>query len=219
MSLSCKAVIFDLYGVLVYSESVIRQQWKQWAARQGVPFERVEAVYSGRPAVQVIEAVAPHLNAAAEAETVGEEGALDGLEAFDGAEEMLRALPEDRWAIATSGRHETASTRLSHAGLPRPTVFVTADDVERGKPAPDPYRQAARRLDVAPDQCVVVEDTPAGLEAAQTAGARVLAVTTTHEAAPLAGATAVVPAINALRIREGDDALHVEWSSERGNEP
>ena len=213
MALSCDAIIFDLDGVLIDSDAVIKQRWERWAEDRGIPFEEVEAVYSGRPAIEVIEEVAPHLDPEAEIDRLGDEMAADaeGLEAFDGAKALLDRLPEDRWAIATSGRHHTATARMAHVGLPEPEVFVTADDVDRGKPNPEAYQRAADRLGRAPGQCVVLEDAPAGVEAADRAGASVIGVATNQPPDTLAAATAVVPALKALDIHPKDEGLRVDW--------
>src|SRR5690349_16862888 len=79
----------------------------------------------------------------------------------------------------------TSVRRLALVGLPVPEVLVTGDDVERGKPDPEPYLRAAAALGVPAAQCVVVEDAPAGVLAGRRAGMTVLAVTTTHQAAEL----------------------------------
>ncbi|MEZ4730305.1 MAG: HAD-IA family hydrolase [Caldilineaceae bacterium] len=109
-------------------------------------------------------------------------------------------LPSDGWAIATSGTRAVATTRLTHAGLPLPTAFVTSDDVERGKPNPDPYLLAAVRLGIPPHRCVVIEDAPAGVEAGLAAGAQVIAVASTHTPDQLTRATAVVGRLTEFTI-------------------
>jgi sugar-phosphatase len=213
MALSCDAIIFDLDGVLIDSDAVIRRRWERWAEDRGIPFEEVEAVYSGRPAIEVIEEVAPHLDPEAEIDRLGDEMAADaeGLEAFDGAKVLLDRLPEDRWAIATSGRHHTATARMTHVGLPEPKVFVTADDVDRGKPNPEAYQRAADQLGRAPGQCVVLEDAPAGVEAADRAGAPVIGVATNQPPDTLAAATAVISEVGALEVHLDDEGLRVDW--------
>ena len=215
MALSCDAIIFDLDGVLIDSDAVIKRRWKRWAEDRGIPFEEVEAVNTGRPAIEVIEEVAPHLDPETEIDRLGDEMATDteGLEAFDGAKALLNRLPQDRWAIATSGRHHTATSRMAHVRLPEPKVFVTADDVDQGKPDPEPYQQAADRLGVGPDRAVVLEDAPAGVESARRAGALVLGVATSTSPSALAEATAVIPHVSALDVRTEEAGLQVDWES------
>src|SRR5207244_3425106 len=108
---------------------------------------------------------------------------LDAVAALPGARDLLAALPAGRWAAVTSGGRDLMSARLRAAGLPEPDVLVAAEDVRDGKPDPGGYLLAARRLGVRADGCVVVEDSPAGVAAGRAAGARVVAVTTTHAAA------------------------------------
>ncbi|WP_103020766.1 HAD family hydrolase [Salinibacter altiplanensis] len=213
MALSCDAILFDLDGVLVDSEAVVQGRWRRWAEDRDIPFEEVEAVHTGRPAIEVIEEVAPHLDPETEVERLGTEMATDTeeLSAFDGAQALLRRLPEDQWAIATSGRHSTATSRLAQVGLPEPKVLVTADDVDRGKPDPEPYRRAAEQLGLDPGRCVVLEDAPAGVEAARRAGASVLGVATAMPPAALEAATAVVPQLNAVAVHSEGEELRVDW--------
>ena len=158
--------------------------------------------------------MAPHLDAESEArKKEGPEATdTDGLAAFDGAAALIDGLPDGQWTIATSGRHCTATTRLAHTGLPQPDALVTADDVEQGKPAPDPYRLAAERLGVDPKQCVVFEDAPAGVEAAHRAGAKVVAVASTNPPEALAAADAIVPRLADVTIAStGNGTLRVQW--------
>jgi len=213
MALSGDAIIFDLDGVLIDSDAVIKRRWKRWAEDRGIPFEEIEAIHTGRPAIEVIEEVAPHLDPEAEIDRLGDEMATDteGLEAFDGAKTLLNRLPKDQWAIATSGRHRTATSRMRHVGLPEPEVLVTADDVERGKPDPEPYQRAATQLGVDPERCVVLEDAPAGVESARRAGASVLGVATSTPPGALAAATAVLPQVNVLDVRSEKDGVRVTW--------
>lgn len=214
MSITCEALIFDLDGVLVDSEDAVEQRWRYWAERRDIPFEEVEAVYHGRPMAEVIREVAPHLDAEAETEELNDvtTAAPDTLQAFDGAEQLLDDLPEARWTIATSGRRRTATNRLSQVGLPIPDTLVTADDIEKGKPAPDPYLLAADRLGVEPARCVVFEDAPAGVEAAQRAGAHVIGVATATPPDALAPADGIVRSVAEVRVEPtAHGPLLVHW--------
>ena len=218
MPYSCRALLFDLDGVLVDSEAAVEQRWREWAELRDVPFEEVEAVYHGRPAFEVIREVAPHLDADAETDRMGDTiaAAPEKLRAFDGARALLDRLPDGRWTIATSGRRRTATNRLSHVGLPIPEAMVTADDVEHGKPHPQSYRLAAERLGMPPEACVVLEDAPAGVEAGRRAGATVIGVATASPPEALSAAAAVVPRIGAVDVELGDDGrLHVHPGRER----
>jgi mannitol-1-/sugar-/sorbitol-6-phosphatase len=181
------AIVFDLDGVLVDSTEVVERAWRRWAGEHGVPADDLLAIAHGRPAREVVQAFAPHLDAEHEARRLDDwetEGS-DGLVAIPGAQECVDAARRGRWAIVTSGGRELATGRLRAVGLPIPEVLVTADDVTLGKPHPAPYERARQELAVPAAECLVVEDAPAGITAARRAGMTVLAVMTTHAAAAL----------------------------------
>ncbi len=116
------------------------------------------------------------------------------------------SLPADRWAIVTSAPLSLAEVRLRAAGLTPPAVMVTADDVTRGKPAPDCFVMAAERLGFAASDCLVWEDAPAGIAAGEAAGADVMVITETHEA-PLATTHRTVPGYEELTVEVTPDGL------------
>lgn len=209
------AIIFDLDGVLIDANSVYERHWQAWAERNAVPFEHILAVHHGRPAAGTVAIVAPHLNPQREAAEYNRSLLADtdqgGVLAYPGVAELLGSLPSDRWAIATSAPRQVALARLEYVGLPQPDVLVGADDVARGKPAPDPYLLAARRLGYPPAQCMVIEDAPAGIEAAVAAGAFVLAVATTHQQEDLGPAGAVVAQPADIAVRAEAHTMTVEW--------
>lgn len=211
MSITCKAIIFDLDGVLVDSDPIAERHWRRWAEKRDIPFERIASMYHGRPTEETIRQVAPHLDAEAEARVKEKAEAedTDGLAAFGGARSLLNGLPAERWAIATSGTRRTAEKRIAHTELPMPRVLITADDVKRGKPAPEAYLLAAAGLDVDPADCIVFEDAPAGVEAAQAAGARVIAVASTNTVDALQAADCVVENISRVDVTTRDSVLHV----------
>lgn len=202
VSLYCDAILFDLDGTLVDSHAVVERQWRIWAARHGLDGDSLLTLVHGRKADESMRMVAPHLDIAHEAAMLAaaETVDLDGVVSIPAVADLLRLLPPACWAIATSGSHSIATARLKHVGLPIPNVLVTADDVVNGKPAPDPYLLAARRMNRTPQECVVIEDTPAGIESALAAGMRVIAVITTHPADKLQDATAIQPAGQPLQV-------------------
>lgn len=97
-------------------------------------------------------------------------------QAVEGASKVLNELPRERWAIVTSCPASFAQSLVRRAGLPEPQVLVSANDVARGKPAPDCYLLAAQRLRVPPDRCLVIEDSRHGIEAGRAAGMHVINV-------------------------------------------
>jgi mannitol-1-/sugar-/sorbitol-6-phosphatase len=184
----CRAVLFDLDGVLVDSAAYIEEQWRRWARGKGLPAEPFLRVCHGRRALETIRLAAPHLDAEAEvaAFVPDDAGNGDALKPVEGASRLLQTLPMGSWAVATSGTRAAATERLRDAGLPIPGVLVCAEDVLHGKPSPDVYLLAAAGLGVSPADCIVVEDAPAGVEAARAAGMGVVALTTTHRPEDLA---------------------------------
>jgi mannitol-1-/sugar-/sorbitol-6-phosphatase len=114
------------------------------------------------------------LEAQALSRLAGEE--TNGLVAVAGAPEFLRSLPIERWAIVTSAERQLAQRWLSVAGLPEPKSIIAAEDVSRGKPDPEGYLLAARKLGCAPSELIVFEDAPSGLAAAKAAGSQAIAV-------------------------------------------
>jgi sugar-phosphatase len=212
MDFHCQAIIFDVDGVLINSDPVSERHWRAWADRHGVDYEAIARIHHGRPTVETMRQVAPQVDAAEEArrKESAEADDTEGLTLYPGVKKLLAGLPRDRWGVATSGTRRTVSIRFPHLGLPEPAVMVTADDVQRGKPAPDPYLLVADRLGVATAHCLVIEDAPAGVEAAKAAGARVIAVTTTNPAEDLGLADAIAPALAALHISVSSDGLVVQ---------
>jgi sugar-phosphatase len=198
------ALISDMDGVLVDTAGVYDRHWARWARHHGVSPERIGAVHFGRPAAETIRLVAPELDAVLEARRFNEALADDpdaaGVSAMPGALGLASAIPADRWAIATSAPRIMAERWLLRIGLPMPSVLVTVEDVVRGKPAPDPYLRAAELLGVAADQCLVLEDAPAGISAAKSAGATVLGLLSTHRPGDLAMADHLVEALDHVTV-------------------
>ena len=107
--------------------------------------------------------------AALELKRIEMDHAVD-VEAIPGARELLDSSPEGTWAVVTSGNRGIAKARMASAGLPSASVLVTGDDVQNGKPFPDPYVLAAERVQALPQCCAVFEDAPAGIASARAAG-------------------------------------------------
>jgi mannitol-1-/sugar-/sorbitol-6-phosphatase len=179
--ITCRALLFDLDGVLIDSTPAVTRVWTQWAISHGFHPAEVVRKAHGRPSVSTIRDYLPHADHEAENCKVesGEIADLDGVVPLPGARELLDALPSDRWTIVTSCTRPLAGVRLGAAGLPVPRFLVTCDDIKNGKPDPEPYLKGASLLGVPATSCVVVEDAPAGIRAGKAAGARVIAFTTT----------------------------------------
>ena len=208
-ALECDAVLFDLDGVLVDSTACVERHWRRWAAEHRLDPDAIMHLAHGRPTVETIRLVAPHLPAAEEAARLNAAEAFDtdGVAVVEGAVRLVDSLPRDAWAVATSGTRDTAMTRLRHGGLPTPTVLVTADDVTHGKPDPEASVLAARGLGVRPEACVVVEDAPPGIRAGRAAGMRVIAVVSTHARSELAEADVTVARLADIEVSRSDGRL------------
>ena len=178
------AVLFDLDGTLLSSTAAVERSWARLAVEFEIPRERFFE-YHGMTARAIIERLlhdraAPERDAAHVRIVAIETSDTDGVEALPGAAAALATLvPAGRCAIVTSGSRVLALARLAASGVDVPAVVVTADDVERGKPDPEPYRTAALALGVDPGDCLVVEDASAGLASGRAAGATTLGLRTT----------------------------------------
>lgn len=200
-ALTAEAVLIDLDSTLVDSSQALVRCWGRWMREFGVTDEEFSAVVAyGLTSAAVVAALLPTGQVPAALRRIEQLEALDvdGVLALPGARAFTEALPEDRWAVVTSGTTAVATARLAAAGLSTPTL-VTADDVRRGKPDPEPYLLGAHRLGVDPARCVVIEDAPAGLASARGAGMRSIAVTTSHPADAL-DADLIIEGLHELRV-------------------
>jgi mannitol-1-/sugar-/sorbitol-6-phosphatase len=199
---SFAALLFDMDGTLISSLASAERIWSAWAGRHGLDVAAFLPTIHGVRSVETIRrlglpGVDPEAEAAAitraEMEDVGDITEIPGARAF------LTALPRARWAIVTSAPRALAERRLAAAGLPVPGVLIAAEDVARGKPEPDCFLLGAARLGVAAGDCLVFEDAPAGIRAAEAAGALVAVVTATH-GDPAAAGHRGIPDYTDLRV-------------------
>ena len=215
MTIQCAGVLFDLDGVLVDSTPAVARVWAQWAQRHGFNADEVVRQAHGRPSMATIRELLPGADHEAENREVerGEIEDVEGVIPLPGAMELLKALPADRWVIATSCTRNLALVRIRAAGLPEPKHLITSNDVIHGKPSPEPYLRAANSLHADPMRCLVIEDAPAGIRAGKAAGARVLAVRTTAPDAELteSGADWLVNDLSSVRL-DGAACNHLSLS-------
>ena len=208
----CKAILFDLDGVLVDSAECVERTWRVWSKRHGLNADAVIAVAHGRRTIETVRAVAPHLNALAEVRELEAKDAMttDGIYEIEGARELIAKLPLDRWAVVTSGTRAIAELRLNLVGIPVPHVMICADEISHGKPHPEGYLTAAGQLGKSPIDCVIIEDTPPGIEAAHAGGMRVIAIETTYPREQLTAADAVVRRLTDLQVAWDGSAVRIE---------
>ncbi len=211
----CSAILFDVDGVLVDSTGSVDRHWRIWARERGVDEEKIVAIAHGVRAIEVIRTVTPHLDAEAELRAIEEKESDDheALTAMPGAVELVRSLPQKFWGVVTSGSRHLASERLRLVGVPTPRVMITADDVVNGKPHPEPYLKGAAELGVQPEQCLVIEDAPAGIRAAHDGGMKVIGFASTYRLEQLEKADAVIKGFDQLSVIQDGNSLRVSTKS------
>lgn len=191
-TIRCQAVLFDMDGVLVDSTHAVARVWSKWAVAHGFDPDVVVRAAHGRPSITTVREFLPQADAHAENREVERQEIedLEGVIAIPGAIALVNSLPAGRWIVATSATRALAEVRLRAAGIPVLREMITSDDIQRGKPDPEPYLKAAARLGFPAADCVVIEDAPAGIRAGKAAGARVIGLPTTSNQAALQAARA-----------------------------
>jgi sugar-phosphatase len=195
-TIRCQAVLFDMDGVLVDSTDAVARVWQKWAVARGFDPEKVVRAAHGRPSIDTVRDFLPNADSHSENLEVERQEIedLEGVVAISGALALVSNLPAGRWTVVTSATRPLAEVRLKAAGFPILPALITAGDIQRGKPDPEPYQKAAARLGFPASECVVVEDAPAGIRSGKAAGARVIGFPTTSNRLELekAGADWVV---------------------------
>jgi sugar-phosphatase len=203
MRILCRGLLFDMDGVLVDSTPAVARVWAAWAKQHRLEPEAIVKMAHGRPSIATIKELLPEADHAAEDREVErlEIADIDDVVALPGARHVLRTIPAGRFAVVTSATRALAEVRLRAAGFSiAPAQIITASDVSRGKPDPEPYRKGAEWLKLSPADCVVVEDAPAGIRSGKAAGTRVIALrtTTTDDELLEAGADWIVDSCEAI---------------------
>ncbi|GAA4530811.1 HAD-IA family hydrolase [Brachybacterium paraconglomeratum] len=207
------ALLLDMDGTLIDSGPSVERSWNQLLRELGTDLE-FGAEQHGKPARQVLGELLPELD---EAALDAAHRRIEELEIADvaeivvlpGTERLLRELDaaaaqigSATWTIVTSCTRPLFEARWARTGLPVPAGLVTADQVSKGKPDPEPYLLGAERLGIDPAHTVVIEDSIGGLRSGAAAGARTVAVTSTTPAGDLAPlADALVTSLDDLEIR------------------
>jgi len=175
-----KALIFDLDGTLVDSSESILEVLAVWCEMHQLNIDTVVQASHGERIVDFLPKVAPHLDFDKEVKNLAklEAEITTGLVEISGAKQFLAQLNELNitWAIATGCVKTIAELRLKHCGLVIPEVFITSELVNKGKPSPEPFLLTASRLSIDSQDCLVFEDSDAGIQSAIAAGCDVVAV-------------------------------------------
>lgn len=205
-----EAILFDIDGTLVDSTHSVEYVWRTWAAANNLDADHIMAISHGRRSRDTLAELITEeqIDTALADMRVLELETMHTVLELPKTVEILTSLPSHRWAAVTSGDRALMTARMQACGVPIPEVMVTSEDVSRGKPDPEGYLLAASRLGVDPRACLVIEDAPAGLQAARAAGCGVLAVATSHPAAMLEGYE-VVPDLSHVTITTINEGLRV----------
>ena len=179
--LTARALLLDMDGTLVNSDAVVERIWRRWADRHGLDADEVMKVAHGRQGHATMAALLPdrpvEQNLADNERMLAEETAdVDGVVAIPGAPEFLASLAGLPHALVTSADVPLSTARMAAAGLELPEVRVTAESVGASKPDPEGFLKGAAELGVAPADCVVFEDSGAGIAAGKAAGMRVVGI-------------------------------------------
>lgn len=209
------AVLFDWDGVLIDSAAPHHASWNCLAEEEGQPplGDEFFAETFGRLNRQIIRDLLGWTTDLEEAERLGRRKEefyrailrREGVVVLPGARELLEDLQAKGipCAVGTSTQRENLETGLREAGLGGFFVgAATSEDVHLGKPDPEVFLKAAAHTGVAPDRCLVVEDSHHGIEAGRAGGMKTLALLTTHDREQMQGADAIVPDLSGISVGE-----------------
>ncbi|GAA5000141.1 HAD family hydrolase [Streptomyces siamensis] len=205
--LTARALLLDMDGTLVNSDAVVERCWRRWADRHGLDGDEVMKVVHGRQGYASMAMLLPdrpmEQNHTDNARMLAEETAdMDGVVAIAGAHDFLASLTGLPHALVTSADVALSTARMAAAGLELPDVRVTAESVGASKPDPEGFLKGAAELGVAPEDCVVFEDSGAGIEAGKAAGMTVVGI---GPRAGLHGPDVLVADLTQVRVVPAED--------------
>ncbi|MFK4209508.1 HAD-IA family hydrolase [Streptomyces sp. NPDC030920] len=212
--LTARALLLDMDGTLVNSDAVVERCWRRWALREGLDPEAALKVVHGRQGYATMAVLLPdrpmEQNYADNRAMLAEETAdTDGVVPVGGAPAFMDAIAALPHALVTSADAALARTRMTASGLRMPEIRVTAENVGASKPDPEGFLKGAAELGFDPADCIVFEDSEAGITAGRAAGMRIVGV------GPRAGALspdAHVEDLTQVRVEAAPDGsirLHI----------
>ena len=213
MILRVRGILFDMDGVLVSSLGSVERTWTTWAEARGVDPALAIRTAHGRRAIETVRLLRPNLNDVQELKWLEDMEVEDneGLEILHGVKPILESLPENYWTVVTSATDRLARARMAYGGIPVPARMITADMVSKGKPDPEPYRRGAELLGLAPQECLVIEDSASGAKAGHAAGCKVLATLFSHSLESLAAADWIVRSLEDVQVRIVDHLIELDF--------
>ncbi|WP_028864044.1 HAD-IA family hydrolase [Psychromonas aquimarina] len=208
-----KGFIFDVDATLVDTSLVINNIWKRWSSQKDINFSEVFPHVHGRKIIETLTLLDPKYANIKEENTV--KGiAVDAMKSateIQGALNFVKSIPQQSWAIATSGPRKVAQTSLLASGFKLPEVMVCAEDVAYGKPHPEPFVLAAQKLGLEAQNCIAFEDSPAGVKSAKDAGCFTIALLTSHKKSELASADLIIDSFSMLTLRDKESFYELCW--------
>jgi sugar-phosphatase len=220
-AMSAAAFLFDMDGTLIDSHRAMLRIWGRWAKRRGLDFATLLPTIHGVRAVDTMRRLGiPGLDPVAEALVIEREEVEDveGVAPIAGAIDFLAALPPERWTVVTSAPPALAKARLGAAGIAAPDTLVSGGDVVRGKPAPDCWLLGAKRLGFEASDCIVFEDSAAGVQSAITSGAGLVVIASAQATASPSGRFTITD-YGQLELTVGRDRLSLRPRRIPANEP
>jgi beta-phosphoglucomutase family hydrolase len=214
-----RAVIWDMDGVIADTAPYHFSAWRETWRKRGVDFTEEDFSRSfGLKNDNIIRNILGEATSQSEIDTIAADkeedfrGRVkkDNITALPGAVELMKSLNERGFKLALASSTPIENIRLLFQSLGIGTYFsaiVAGDDVKEGKPSPQCFLLAARRLEVEPVKCIVIEDAVAGVAAAKRAGMRCLAVTTTHPRASLTEADLTVDTLATVTANDMERLL------------
>ncbi|MEU3988671.1 HAD-IA family hydrolase [Streptomyces platensis] len=208
-TLTARALLLDMDSTIVNSEAVVERCWRRWAVEQGLDGDQILQVVHGRQGWATMAALLPdrpmELNLADNRRMLAQETAdMDGVVPVPGAPAFMAALAALPHALVTSADIALSDARMGAAGLPMPDVRITAESVSASKPDPEGFLKGAAELGFAPGDCLVFEDSEAGIEAGRAAGMRVVGV---GDRAAAFGPTVQIPDLTHVRVEASADGV------------
>lgn len=200
--LHTEGIIFDLDGVIADSRRMLREAWQKWCSLYGISIDDVRKVAHGRRAVDTIKILTPHLNPVDE---------LKKLEAFEtefiemiipinGVLNFIDKIGNIPWGVCTSGSRKSTKLKLDKILGFVPYNSICSEDVNNGKPEPEPYLALCSKLRIEPEKVIVFEDSPSGIKSSINAGCKTIGITTASKPEIMQDADYLINDFSNLRV-------------------